>query len=93
MSDEPLARRVLLTHATGLHARPCLAIVNLARRFRSKVKIHWRGQTVEAGEILQLMTLGAPQGAELELSASGPDAAEALDALENLIRDDFGMGE
>jgi phosphotransferase system HPr (HPr) family protein len=29
----------------------------------------------DAGEILQLMSLGVPQGSEITLSAKGPDAA------------------
>jgi len=41
--------------------------------------------------VLQLLTLGAPQGTELVLMAKGPDAEEVLTALESLFADGFGM--
>ena len=84
-------RRVTVTHAPGLHARPCLAIVNLVRRFQAKVKIASGDREADAGEILEIMSLGAPQGTEVTLSARGPDADRALDALEALIADNFGF--
>jgi phosphocarrier protein len=37
------------------------------------------------------MSMGVPEGAEITLSAQGPDAEEVLDALVGLFADDFGM--
>jgi phosphotransferase system HPr (HPr) family protein len=91
MSAQPLTRRVVITHPHGLHARPSLAIVNTVRRFRSKVTIQRDYQVVDAGEILQVLTLGATCGTELLLTAQGPDAAEALEALAQLFAANFGL--
>jgi phosphotransferase system HPr (HPr) family protein len=93
LSAKPPSRTVVISRPSGLHARPCLAIVNTVRRFKSKVQLRRGEETVDADQILQLMALGAPQGTELVLTADGPDADEVLDVLERLFADNFGLGE
>ena len=93
MSKRSATRKVVVGHSAGLHARPCLAIVNTVRQFGSKVQIRSGDEEADAGEILQLMSLGVPQGAEVTLSAQGPDAEQALDALVRLFADDFGFDD
>ncbi len=87
------SRRVKVTHPPGLHARPSLSVVKTVQRFRSKVLISNGSQEADARDILQVMSLGAPNGAELALSAEGSDAEEALDALQQLFAENFGFGE
>ena len=74
-------RNAIVTNPAGLHARPSAAIVQTVRKFKSKVQIICRGQTVNAGNILEVMTLGAGQGTPLVLKAHGPDAEAVLGAL------------
>ena len=66
-------------------------MVNTVRKFRSRVQLRKDDQLVDAGEILQLMTLGAPRGTELVATAKGPDAAEVLAALADLFSTNFGL--
>lgn len=91
MSKRSAARKVVVEHVSGLHARPCLVIVSTVRRFGSKVQIRSGDGEADAGEILQVMSLGVPQGAEVTLSAQGPDAEQVLDALVRLFADNFGF--
>jgi phosphotransferase system HPr (HPr) family protein len=94
MPENTTATRTLtVTHIPGLHARPCLAIVNTVRRFHSKVQLRKGKETVDAGEILYLMSLGVPAGTEVTLTATGPDANEALDALVQLFQNNFGFAD
>lgn len=74
-------RTVTLTNPAGLHARPSAAIAEAVRRFQSKVQICNGNRVVDAASILELLTLGAPQGSSLVLTAKGPDAEQALDAV------------
>jgi phosphotransferase system HPr (HPr) family protein len=74
-------RNVVVTNPAGLHARPCAAIAQAVRRFRATVQIRNRNEVVDAGNILEIMTLGAAQGTELQLTAKGPEAELALDAV------------
>ena len=83
--------KVVVLNPAGLHARPSLAVMQAVRRGRSKVKVQTPRQTADAGEILQLLGLGAGQGTELTFSATGPDAEEVLDELAKLFSDRFGL--
>ena len=84
-------RRLILAHKGGIHARPALAIVKTVQQFHSKVRLRAGDQEGNAGEILQLLSMGVPQGVEITLLAEGPDAEDVLDALVKLFGDDFGM--
>ena len=72
-------------------ARGSLAVVNTVRRFQSKVRIRWGDQEADANEVLPIMSLGVPQGAEVTLSAQGTDAKEVLDTLARLFAENFGF--
>ncbi len=91
MALQSATRRLTVTHRSGLHARPSLAIVKTVQRFQSKVRIRNGHQEADAGDILQILSLGVPEGTELTLAAQGPDAEQVLDALATLFADDFGM--
>jgi phosphotransferase system HPr (HPr) family protein len=90
-SNGRATRHVVVLNPAGLHARPSLAVVQTVRRFQSKVEVQTSRQTVDAGDILQLLGLGAIQGTELTLSATGPDAEQALDALAEQFHNCFGL--
>ena len=65
----------------------------LCPRFASKVAIRSGDQQAEADDILQVMSLGVPEGAEITLSARGADADEVLDALAELFAQNFGFDD
>jgi hypothetical protein len=56
---------------------------------RPPVTVQKDGQTANAANILELMSLGAAQGTELVLSAKGSNAEEALNALARLFANEF----
>jgi phosphotransferase system HPr (HPr) family protein len=91
MFKRSVTQKVVVTNAAGLHARPCLAIVNTVRRFKSRVEIRSDKEVVDANEILQLMSLGAAEGTELVLTATGPDAQQVIAALVDLFANHFGL--
>lgn len=76
-------------HAQGLHARPAEMVAREAMRFRCRVEIVRDSLRIDAKSILNILTLGAEQGARLQLEASGDDAAEAIEALARLVEGDF----
>jgi phosphocarrier protein HPr len=93
MTDAPLVREVEIINKKGLHARATAKFVHCASGFDAEVTITRAGETVGGTSIMGILTLGAGIGTELTLSATGPQAAEALDALVALIADRFGEGE
>ncbi|MDQ7904597.1 HPr family phosphocarrier protein [Phytohabitans sp. ZYX-F-186] len=64
-----------------LHARPAGQVVQAAARFQAEVEIEYAGKVANARGVLAVMALGATAGTTVTLRASGPDAAEAVDAV------------
>ena len=85
-------RTVQIVNKAGLHARPAAEIVKLAARYRSDITVVRDELEVNGKSIMGVMMLAAECGSTLQLKAEGPDAAEALDALEKLIESKFGVG-
>ena len=83
-------RQVKIVNTKGLHARASAKFVQCAGKFDAVVTVHKDGHAVTGTSIMGLMMLGAGIGSELGLSAEGPQAVEALDALQALIDARFG---
>jgi phosphotransferase system HPr (HPr) family protein len=81
MNGDTLQRTVIITNPQGLHLRPMAAFVQTANGFKSEVELRREGLIVNGKSILDLMQLQATYGTELTVSAAGPDAQKALDAL------------
>ena len=83
-------RRVSLPNKLGLHARPAMQMVELANKFSSQVTITKNGRKVDCKNMIAVLTLGAPQGSELLVTADGDDAEDAVAAVGDLIAAGFG---
>ncbi|NOQ39675.1 MAG: HPr family phosphocarrier protein [Anaerolineales bacterium] len=81
---------VTIIHEVGLHARPASMFVQIAAKYGSDIEVTHGETTANAKSILGILTLGAHQGAEITIKAEGEDAEEALQALEQLVLDNFG---
>jgi phosphoenolpyruvate-protein phosphotransferase/dihydroxyacetone kinase phosphotransfer subunit len=86
--------RIPVLNEIGLHARPAALVVELAGRFDADLRLSKQGGPgpVKARSLTGLMTLLARKGDELVATASGPQARDALAALEELARGGFGEG-
>jgi len=85
-----LRRKVRVVNDQGLHARPCHSIVSTAQNFQSELWIRSGQNEVNGKSIIQLMTLGASVGTELELRVRGRDAESLLSQIEGLFASGFG---
>jgi len=88
-----LQRELEIINRLGLHARASAKLTQVAGQFKSEVWIGRNGRRVNAKSIMGVMMLAAAKGSRVMLETSGPDEAEALQALEALIADRFGEGE
>lgn len=82
-------RTVRLTNSSGLHARPCHAIVSAAAAFESDLTVSCGTNHVNGKSILGLMTLCAPCQTELHLRASGRDADLLIAKIAKLFEKGF----
>jgi phosphocarrier protein len=85
-----LRARVIIPNKRGLHARASAKIVEACARFQSEIHVVKDGQEVNGRSIMGLMMLAASIGSEVEITAEGPDAAEALKAMLALVEAKFG---
>ena len=81
---------IVIRNRKGLHARASAKFVKCAEGFNADVVVTRDGQSVGGTSIMGLMMLAAGPGTEIYLTATGPDAPEALDALVELIESGFG---
>jgi phosphotransferase system HPr (HPr) family protein len=82
-----------LINPDGLHSRPAATIVKTVAGFDAKVTITdlttGKGP-VSAKSLIGIMSLGAKQGDLVRISASGAQAAEAVEAIRVMAADGFG---
>ena len=84
-----VVKTVRVVNPEGLHARPCHSVVSLSKEFVADLRIANGSHSVNGRSILELMTLAASVGTELELSACGDDASALIEALCALISAGF----
>ncbi len=80
---------VIICNERGLHARASAKFVKTAVGFQSAISVTMDGETVEGHSILDLMMLAAGPGTKIEITASGPDARQALAQLIALVECGF----
>ena len=89
MSDATVSKSLEIKNRLGLHARAAAQLVQIASQFDAAITVAKDTQTVDGKSILGLMMLAAAQGTFVEVSASGPQASEALAAIEQLFDQKF----
>ena len=73
--------RLTVLDPAGLHARPGAQVVRTAGRFQSRITIRVGDRTADVKSLIALLGLTIRPGAEITLSADGPDDDAALAAL------------
>ena len=82
-------REARIVNPLGMHARPAAEFVKTANRFRSQVSVRRGDLTVNGKSIMGMMMLAAERGSTLVIAVDGEDAADALDALCELVAAGF----
>jgi phosphocarrier protein len=84
-----ISRDVVITNASGLHARPATFFIHKALSFNSSIWVEKGDRKVNAKSLLGVLSLGIAKGMTITLIADGSDENAALDALEELINSGF----
>ena len=90
MADK-ITREMTLVNKYGMHVRPAGLFVKMSSRYDADIEVEKDGNVVSGKSIMALMTLEATCGTVLKVSASGPQAKEALDNLEDLVARKFDI--
>lgn len=93
-----MERQITLKNKHGLHMRPAQRIVETAMKFKADVRVVKDKLNLSAKSILDMiefaeyMVLRSEKNDnDFSFQAAGDDAKEALDALELLVNDRFGL--
>lgn len=85
-----ITKKLSILNKLGIHARPAAQFVRVASRFESDVTVEKDDESVDGKSIMGLMMLAVGWGAEITVTAEGPDEEETIKALEELIQSKFG---
>jgi phosphocarrier protein HPr len=85
-----IVRVMSICNRKGLHARASAKFVQTVEKFDADVRVMRCGETVGGTSIMGLMMLAASPGTSITVEATGPEAAEVVDALAALISSRFG---
>ena len=85
----PFRRRFEIANRLGLHARAAALLVQTVAQYETDIIVSKDGQDVNGKSIIGLMMLAAAQGSLIEVTATGRDAAAALEAIATLIANRF----
>ncbi len=84
-----VSRDMTIRNQYGMHARPAALLVKTAAQYQSEITIEHKGVEVSAKSIMGLLTIEGHSGAVVKMSAQGPDAEDALNAIEELFENNF----
>ena len=88
-----VTREVTLVNKYGMHVRPAGALAKACQKYACDVTVSNAGTSVSGKSVLGLMTLEAPVGTVLTVTAAGDDADLAMSEIEELVRNHFGIAD
>ncbi|MEO6876767.1 MAG: HPr family phosphocarrier protein [Opitutaceae bacterium] len=88
-ANSQLTKELLVQNKMGIHARPAAMIVRITNKFKADVFVEKDEEQVNGKSIMGLMMLAAGKGSKVKFLASGEDAAQMLEELEQLFTRKF----
>lgn len=82
----------VVTLAGDLHARPAAALAIAAAGFESTIAFLVGDRRADAKSVLSVMGIGATSGQQVCIKAEGQDAAQAVEALSDLLAEATQVG-
>ena len=80
-----ISREVTIKNNVGLHARPATFFIQKANSYASSIWIQKDDRRISAKSLLGVLSMGITGVMTITLIADGPDEAEALNGLEELV--------
>jgi phosphocarrier protein HPr len=90
LGDGTIRRVLEIVNKKGLHARASAKFVQTVEKFDAQITVTRGSESVGGTSIMGLMMLSAGTGSEITVEAKGKQAAEAMDAIVELVVSGFG---
>jgi len=84
-----LVKEVTVQNHVGLHARPATFFIQKANEYKSTIWVEKEERRVNAKSLLGVLSLGIVGGTTVRVIADGPDEADAVDGLVQLVNSGF----
>ena len=88
-----ITKELTLVNKYGMHVRPAGALAKVCQKYSCDVTVQNAGVSVSGKSVLGLMTLEAPVGTVLTVTAAVDDADLAMAEIEELVRNHFGIAD
>lgn len=82
-------KEAVVNNQVGLHARPATFFIQKANEFKSGIWVEKEERRVNAKSLLGVLSLGIVKGTTITLIADGNDEKEAVQALVELVQNNF----
>ncbi|WP_241569242.1 fused PTS fructose transporter subunit IIA/HPr protein [Rosenbergiella collisarenosi] len=95
LGDDTVTEEFVIKNEHGLHARPGTALVTVIKQFDcdvSVVNLDGSGKPANGRSLMKVVALGVKKGHRLRFTTSGPQAAEAMQAIGEAIASGLGEG-
>lgn len=88
-TEKSARTELTLRNRIGLHARPAAQLVRCIAGVDAAVRVRFGDDEADGHSVLALMSLKARQGDRIEVEATGPQAQDAVNRIQNLVERNF----
>ncbi len=85
-----LSHKTIIKNTLGIHARPAAKIAELVENAKQNVWISTELDRVDAGSIIDILTLGAAKGTMVMIEIETLEDIDILKSISSLIESRFG---
>lgn len=85
-----IRHQITIQNKLGLHARAAAKLVDLAKRYASRIELVFNDRVVDCKSIMGVITLGAQKDNVVDVMVTGEDEEQAIEAINKLIDGKFG---
>jgi len=83
-------QQLIIQNKLGLHTRAAAKLVDTAKKYASKIELMFRNRVVDCKSIMGVITLGAQKDHVIDITVSGEDETQAIEAINKLVNNKFG---
>jgi phosphocarrier protein HPr len=85
-----IQQQITIQNKLGLHTRAAAKLVDVAKKFSSRIDLVYRDRAVDCKSIMGVITLGAQKDNILQVVINGDDEQQAVDAIVRVVNEKFG---
>ncbi|MBF0410549.1 MAG: phosphoenolpyruvate--protein phosphotransferase [Candidatus Riflebacteria bacterium] len=90
-SQAVVSEAIVIPNPSGLHARPAAALVCIAKRYKSEIRLRRENSVANAKSVVSILALDVKNGDKVFIESEGPDAREANSVIAPALS--AGLGE